>query len=204
MALIQRNTQERDLAFLKIQQAIREDDLWTAAWFMSKFLKTPHTLSASKRHLLQQEYSHRMNRVRDAANLLEELACKHAKEDHNDWLENGTTFTTVEESSFRKNGERTIDRLLDDIRAYSRSAGYLRAIINMEARLTSAKDGEVFELEAMGPSPGVKNLEKLKKIPTDLVFRTSLDMSELDWEVIRPEEVCQGDYQGRQWTTPNN
>ncbi|EFP93735.2 hypothetical protein PGTUg99_024843 [Puccinia graminis f. sp. tritici] len=194
MALVQRNTHERILAFSKILQAIREDDLWTAAWCMSKFLKTPHVLSPSERKLLQDDYSYRMNRVRDATNLLESLAFKHAKEDHDDWLEKGNPFPAVEEASFRKHGGNPIDRLLDEICTYSRSAGYLRAIINMKVRLpplTSAEDGvEVFELEAMGPSPGVKNVE-------------NLDVSELDWEIIRHEEVCQGAYQGQQWTTPN-
>ncbi|KAA1109889.1 hypothetical protein PGT21_001812 [Puccinia graminis f. sp. tritici] len=159
MALVQRNTHERILAFAKIQQSIREDDLWTAAWSMSKFLQTPHVLSASERQWLQEEYSCRMKRVRDAVNLLERIAVQHAHEDFDDWLNNGNTFTRVEEESFKKHEEKST-QLLQQISTYGRSAGYLRAIIGMKVRLDSAHNGDLFELEAMGPSPGLKNLEK--------------------------------------------
>ncbi|KNZ52933.1 hypothetical protein VP01_3398g2 [Puccinia sorghi] len=36
------------VAFAKIQQAIQEDDLWSAAWKMSKFLKVYPSLSKRK------------------------------------------------------------------------------------------------------------------------------------------------------------
>ena len=159
MSLVRRITHDRSMAFGKIQQSIREDDLWTAAWCMSKFLRTPHVLSASERQWLQEEYTYRMNRVRDAVNLFERIARQHAADDFYDWLEMGNPFALVEEESFKKH-EKEASKLLQEIKTYSRSAGYLRAIINMKVGLASPQDGEVFELEAMGPSPGLKKIEK--------------------------------------------
>ncbi|KAI7934071.1 hypothetical protein MJO28_017305 [Puccinia striiformis f. sp. tritici] len=187
MALVQRITHGRVLAFTKIQQAIREDDLWTAAWCMWKFLKVPHVLSASERKMLQEEYSYRMNRVRRTVNFFTDLCFGDAKKDHGAWLKNGQTFTAVEEESLRRHEENT-KVLLKAIGTYGRAAGHLRAIINMEVTLPSAQDGEVIELEAMAPSPGVMNLQHLE-VPED------------GWVEIRPEEAHQGDYLGQQWTT---
>ncbi|KAI9617814.1 hypothetical protein H4Q26_012678 [Puccinia striiformis f. sp. tritici PST-130] len=188
MALVQRITHKRLLAFTKIQQAIREDDLWTAAWCMWSFLKTPHILLSSERQMLQEEYSYRMNRFRDATNHFLEVCFEHAKEDQKAWIVNGRTFAEVEEASLRKHEKNTIE-LLKEISTYGRSASYLRAIINMKVELPLAQDhGEVFELEAMDSSPGVKNLK-------------NLELPENDWVVVRPEEARQGDYQGHQWTT---
>ncbi|KAI9626764.1 hypothetical protein KEM48_010229 [Puccinia striiformis f. sp. tritici PST-130] len=129
MALVQQNSYKCALAFSKIQQAIRGDNLWTAAWCMYKFLKTPHSLSAIERLALQQEYTYWMNRAQDAFNFIERLGFKHATEDINDWLKHGKPFTAV--------------------------------------TLESASDGEVFELQAMGSSPGVKNLKNLELVDLD-------------------------------------
>ncbi|POV93973.1 hypothetical protein PSHT_16504 [Puccinia striiformis] len=113
MALVQQNSYKCALAFSKIQQAIRGDNLWTAAWCMYKFLKTPHSLSAIERLALQQEYTYWMNRAQDAFNFIERLGFKHATEDINDWLKHGKPFTAVEEASLRKHGDKSIDQLLD-------------------------------------------------------------------------------------------
>ncbi|EFP87835.1 uncharacterized protein PGTG_14550 [Puccinia graminis f. sp. tritici CRL 75-36-700-3] len=187
MELVQRITPERVLAFTKIQQAIREDDLWTAAWCMWKFLRVPHVLLAKERKLLQEEYSYQVDRFQGAVDFFAELCYQHAKGDHHDWLENGTPFAAVEEGSFSQHEENSIQPL-KVISTYGRSAGYLRAIINMKVTLPSVQDGELFELEAMGPSPGVINVK-------------NLEIPDHDWVIISPEEARRGAYHGHQWTT---
>ncbi|KAI7933427.1 hypothetical protein MJO29_016872 [Puccinia striiformis f. sp. tritici] len=78
MALITRQSQEHWLAFVQIQQAIQEDDLWTAAWYMSKFLKTPLILSTRITRLLLDEDNYRVLVFDQKVDLLIEMARGHA------------------------------------------------------------------------------------------------------------------------------
>jgi hypothetical protein len=164
---------------------------------------------AKERKLLQEEYSYQMDRFRGAVNFFAELCYQHAKGDHHDWLENGKPFAAVEEGSLSQHEENSIQPL-KVISTYGRSAGYLRAIINMKVTLPSAQDGELFELEAMGPSPGVINVKKLVSdkflglisyLLTHWGFWTSLEIPDHDWVIISPEEARRGAYHGHQWTT---
>ena len=90
---------ERIAAFGKIQQAIREDDLWSAAWNMSKFLKAYPSLSKSESKWMKVEYTSRIQRAHDCVKLLEQTSREHAKQALSKWLGDGICFAEVEKES---------------------------------------------------------------------------------------------------------
>ncbi|POW21018.1 hypothetical protein PSHT_02892 [Puccinia striiformis] len=85
-------SQDQLTAVATIQQAIREDHLWMAAWLLVLFIKKPYTLSKEQLKSLEADRTHRRNKAFAAFLGLESTAQKHALEDITDWFENGFTF----------------------------------------------------------------------------------------------------------------
>ena len=89
---------------------------------------------------------------------LKGMARGHAREDLENWLENGKTFYKIKRRSRAKHQDQA-GPLLDQISAYGRSIAYLWEIINMKTLLDKSPAGEnTYKLDSMGKSPGSENI----------------------------------------------
>ncbi|OAV93477.1 hypothetical protein PTTG_27287 [Puccinia triticina 1-1 BBBD Race 1] len=187
MALVRSQSEKRLTAFSRIHQAIQEDDLWTVAWYMRSFLLMPHVLSNLEEKILLAKYDFRVKLFEEKLDLLKEMARGHAREDFEDWLQNGKVFGQIEQQSHAKH-QQEVGKLLVAISTYGRSVAYLYEIINMKVALPESPiEKDTYKLQAMGRSPGSGNLQK---------SATSFN----GWVLIRREEAGAGDYQGGEWT----
>ncbi|WAQ93277.1 hypothetical protein PtA15_18A335 [Puccinia triticina] len=156
--------EEHKLAFEKIHQAIREDDLWLAAWWMSKFVKKGYRLTHEQLERLELERKYCNNNAIDLAMALDRLAGRNAGFDFDEWLKKGTPFQTIANASLKnwQNGPKA-KRLQTEIDTYSCAAGYIEAIISMgtinqaDKLKVDSEWVEVIEMEAMGATPSVEN-----------------------------------------------
>ncbi|KAH9453233.1 hypothetical protein Pst134EA_024117 [Puccinia striiformis f. sp. tritici] len=163
-------SQDQLTAVATIQQAIREDHLWMAAWLLVLFIKKP-------------------NKAFAAFLGLESTAQKHALEDITDWFENGFTFEIVKSNSWKKHTtDPDLLSLRDAIAIYCRATGFLGALILMAkqpAKMTDAT--QEMEMEAMGSVPNAK------------AFQCNT-LEDDGWTIVRKEEAQKGEYLGSQWS----
>ncbi|WAQ89875.1 hypothetical protein PtA15_11A567 [Puccinia triticina] len=179
-----------------MHQAIREDDLWLAAWLMQKIVQKPYKLTKDQTKLLEAEQIHRFNLAHTAFLALISTAQNDAQEDFNNWFQKGSTFESIEQASWKKHSDGPeILKLRKAIKAYARAAGYLTKIISMSNQPTmkateaiEMEENEAIEMEAMGSAPSAKTMECAK-------------LEDEEWIIIRQEEAQKGGYYGLQWST---
>ncbi|KAI7944904.1 hypothetical protein MJO28_010599 [Puccinia striiformis f. sp. tritici] len=182
-------SQDQLTAVATIQQAIREDHLWMAAWLLVLFIKKPYTLSKEQLKSLEADRTHRRNKAFAAFLGLESTAQKHALEDITNWFENGFTFEIVKSNSWKKHTtDPDLLSLRDAIAIYCRATGFLGALILMAkqpAKMTDAT--QEMEMEAMGSVPNAK------------AFQCNT-LKDDGWTIVRKEEAQKGEYLGSQWS----
>ncbi|PLW46642.1 hypothetical protein PCANC_14367 [Puccinia coronata f. sp. avenae] len=177
-------------AFAKIQQAIREDDLWLAAWLMARFTRRlEYTLNPDQLKWLQDEHTRRQNEVRQACSALEKNAQEDAREDFHQWLNMASPFQPIVDTSWMKHtSSPKLLELRESVAIYSRAAGYLSKIINLAHNRPHKNAPDEVQLEAMGSTPSDN--------PILLAI-----LEDEEWIVIQKQEAQQGDYYGSQWST---
>ncbi|PLW11622.1 hypothetical protein PCASD_25236 [Puccinia coronata f. sp. avenae] len=153
----------QNLAFNKIQQAIREEDLWLAAWLMARFInKHEYQLMPSQLTWLNGELSQRRREVQNTCLALEERAQRDARDDFHKWFSTGLMFREISDRSWDNHTYGfELWRLRTKLAVYSRAAGYLQEIILMATRKRDRKSGVSLELEleAMGCAPSTHSIQ---------------------------------------------
>ncbi|WAR63585.1 hypothetical protein PtB15_17B185 [Puccinia triticina] len=167
---------ERALAFKNIKMAVRDSDIWKAAWYMGRFLKRSYTLTHDKLRWLKEEHIDRVKKLEAAVTELQKMALGHAEEDFQNWIEKGAPFSMVEQASYNKHfNNSNIAHLEKTITTYCRAAAYMKAIIEMKSTLAGLsmveKTNGGIELEAMGACPGVEAYQ-------------NMEIEDIDWEFI--------------------
>lgn len=146
--------------FSKVQQAIREDDMWLAAWLMARFTrKLGYKITKNQLEWLEREHIRRCDEVRQACIALEKTAQKNAQDDFHNWLDNASPFQDIEYRSWLKHCEgEDVQHLKHKISIYSRAAGYLREIINLAGQKPKRDPSDDIQLDAMGSAPSTKSI----------------------------------------------
>lgn len=187
--LIETPGNERQLAFKRIEQAIRQEDLWGAAWYTAKFLRKLYTMTVNEKKWILSDYHHRVGQLEAAVDQLLSNALSQSQKDFTDWFKEGLPFTVIEQRSYAEHYQSPeTNRILRAIATHGRAAAYLKGIIEMGTTMTLPivdKSGEGMELQGMGAWSGNK-------------FFKSLELEEDDWVMIRKEEAATND--NTQWT----
>ncbi|PLW23423.1 hypothetical protein PCASD_14739 [Puccinia coronata f. sp. avenae] len=174
-------TEECTLAFKKIKKAVRDSNIWQAAWQMRKFLRQ-YTLTRHELKWLNNNLMDWVKQLENAVNNLQLVALRHAQEDFWQWLEDGNPFLAVERASYKKHyNNPEIAHLQQSISSYCRAAGYIKGIIKMNSSCgvelsMVEKRNEGIELEAMGACPGVEASK-------------TLIAEDVDWEFIEKHDT---------------